>query len=413
MKVSEENFLMPITCAGINFRNPFCVSSGPASKTIEQLLKARECGWAGASIKLTFDPAPYINLKPRYYWDNKNKLFSFTAESRLNFEEGLRLIEQGREKTKDFILLANIAYSGNNGLSGWINMAKKFESAGAHIIELNMCCPNMSFNIEVSSEIKKGEPLSGASLGEDEKAVISIIKAVKKSVSIPVFVKLTPEGGKIGQIAKASLKAGADAVVSVANRLGITPMDIYNPNHSVYHLQQEPSMACLSGPWIKPLALRDVYEIRKIVGRNQIIMGTGGISTYRDIIEMAMAGADLFGICTAILISGFDILENIMKNLKAYLNKMSYKSIEEVRDILVESITPASNLTINEGFAFVDKNICTGCGKCLKPGHCNAIELIDNKAHIDNDKCLGCGICSFICPQQAIEIIQRNSLSEN
>lgn len=408
MNINEENILMPVEFAGIKFRNPFCVSSGPASKSLEQLIKAEKCGWAGASIKLTFDPAPYINLKPRYRWYNKQELFSFSAETRLNFEEGLKLIEQGRKQTRDFILLANITYSGNRGLCGWENMAKKFESAGAHIIELNMCCPNMSFNVEVSGEIKEDEPISGATIGEDEKAVISIVKAVKKSVSIPVFVKLTPEGGRIAQVANASLKAGADAVVSVANRLGISPININNPKQSVYHLQKEPSMACFSGPWIKPLALRDVYEIRKMVGKEPIIMGTGGMSNFQDVVEMSMAGADLIGICTAILINGFDFLEILMKKLNVYLNKMGYKSLENIRDIFVESITPSSNLTIYEGVAIVNKNKCIGCGRCLKPGHCNAIKLIDNKAYIDTDKCLGCGICSFLCPQQAIEMNQIN-----
>jgi len=126
-----------------------------------------------------------------------------------HFEEGLKLIEQGRKQMRDLILLANITYYGNKGLDGWANMAKRFESAGAHIIELNMCCPNMSFNVEISGEIKEGETLSGASLGENERAVISIVKAIKKSVSIPVFVELTPEGGRIAQVAKASFKAGA------------------------------------------------------------------------------------------------------------------------------------------------------------------------------------------------------------
>jgi len=410
VNINEENILMPIELAGIKFRNPFCVSSGPASKSVEQLIKAQKYGWAGASIKLTFDPAPYINLKPRYRWYNKRELFSFSAETRLNFEDGLKLIEQGRKQTKDFILSANIAYSGNKGLEGWANMAKKFESAGAHIIELNMCCPNMSFNVEVSGEIKEDEPISGATLGEDEGTVISIVKAVKKSVSIPVFVKLTPEGGRIAQVAKASLKAGADAVVSVANRLGIPPINIRNPKQSVYNFQKEPSMSCFSGPWIKPLALRDVYEIRKLVGSEPVIKGSGGISTFQDAVEMAMAGADLIDICTGILVNGFGFLEELMKELKKYLNEMGYSSLRDVRDILVENITPSSELTIDEGVAIVNKNKCIGCGRCLKIGHCNAIKLVDNKAYVDTDKCLGCGICSFLCPQQAIEM---NKIDKN
>ena len=406
MNINEENILMPIELAGIKFRNPFCVSSGPASKLVDQLIKAQKCGWAGASIKLTFDPAPYINLKPRYRWYPDINLFSFSAETRLNIEEGLKLIEQGRKKTRDFILFANISYSGDKGLYGWGNMAKRFESAGAHIIELNLCCSNMSYNVEITGKVKEGGPLSGASLGKDE--IVSIVKAVKKSVSIPVFVKLTSEGGREDRKAKASFEAGADGVCGGGGSLGISPININNPKCSVYNLQKEPSIACLTGLWAKPIALRNVYAIRKMVGKKPVIIGAGGVSTFQDAVEMSMAGADLIGICTAILINDFDFLKPLIKKLKTYLNKMGYKSLKDVRDILVENITPNSNLTIEEGVAVVNKYKCIGCGRCLKIGHCNAIKLVDNKAYIDTDKCLGCGICSFLCPQRAIEMNQIN-----
>ncbi len=376
MAVEEKNILMPLEIAGVKFRNPFYVSSGPASKSVEQLLRAQECGWAGASIKLTFDPVPYINLEPRYGWFQDLGYLSFSAEKRLIIEEGLKLMEEARRRTRDFILLANITYSGKKGPEGWANMAARFEIAGAHIIELNMCCPNMSFNVAVSAEITEGEPLSGASLGGNEKAVSAIVKEVKKAVSIPIFVKLTPEGGRIAQVAKASFKAGADAVVSVANRLGIPPINMHNPKQSVYSLQKEPSMSCLSGPWIKPLALRDVYEIRKLVGPEPVVVGSGGVSTFQDAVEMSMVGADLIAICTGIIINGFGFLEGLVKEVKEYLDGMGYSSLREVRDVLVECITPSSELTIDKGYARLkDEGLSAPC-------------VYDCPAHIPIEACL-------------------------
>ena len=362
MAVGKKGILMPLEIAGIKFRNPFYVSSGPASKSLEQLLRAQECGWAGASIKLTFDPTPYINLEPRYGWFKDLGYLSFSAEKRLSVEEGLKLIEEARRRTRDFVLLANITYSGKKGPEGWANMAARFEASGAHIIELNMCCPNMSFNVAVSAEIAEGEPLSGASLGGNEKAVSVSVKEVNKAVSIPIFVKLTPEGGRIAQVAKASFEASADAVVSVANRLGIPPINIHNPKQSVYSLQREPSMSCLSGPWIKPLALRDVYEIRKLVGPEYPIVGAGGVSTFQDAVEMSMAGADLIAICTGILVNGFGFLEELMKELNEYLDQTGHSSLREVRDVLVERITPSSELTIDKGYARLkDESLSAPC----------------------------------------------------
>ena len=74
---------------GIKFKNPFFVASGPTTKSVEQLKRIEETGWAGASIKLTIDPAPYINRVPRYAIFNDRDALCFTAEKRLTFAEGL------------------------------------------------------------------------------------------------------------------------------------------------------------------------------------------------------------------------------------------------------------------------------------------------------------------------------------
>jgi dihydroorotate dehydrogenase len=115
-------------------------------------------------------------------------------------------MEQARKSTSDLILYANMAYAGEHGDEGWIGMAKKYEEAGAHVIELNMCCPNMSFNIQSSG----GDivTVSGASVGSDAGLVSKTASAVQEAVDIPVFVKLTPEGGKVGDVAKVCFDRG-------------------------------------------------------------------------------------------------------------------------------------------------------------------------------------------------------------
>ena len=131
-------------------------------------------------------------------------------------------------------------------------MAKKCEDAGAHITELNMCCPNMSFNVELTGE-DTGGPKTGASLGQDERAVVAIVKAVREETTIPLWVKITPEGGQQANVAMAALAAGADACCANPNRLGIPPIDIETPTKSMYYLQKEIGMACMNGEWLKPL----------------------------------------------------------------------------------------------------------------------------------------------------------------
>ena len=398
---------IPLRKAGLLFRNPFIIASGPASKSVEQLEEAEEAGWGGVSIKLTFDPEPYINPPPRYRWFSDSKVHIFSLETRLNMEEGLRLVEEGRRRTRELIIFANITYVGDKGVEGWAEMAKRFEGAGAHAIELNFCCPNMSFNLEMVGEVKSGSPLTGASLGLRGRAASLITEAVKNAVRVPVFVKLTPEGSNIGEIAKAAVDAGADGVCGTANRLGVPPIDIYNPRKSPYRLTEGTSLGCISGAWIKPLALRDVLQMRRSVGPDPVVIGTGGVETFRDAVEMIMIGADLVGICTAVMLKGFGVVREIARGVKRYLHERGKEHIYQIRDEAIPHFKPVTELKPIPGYARVIEERCTGCGRCLKIAHCNAIIMRNDKASVKPERCLGCSTCVDICPKNAIEMVRR------
>jgi len=319
------DFDLPVKVAGLTFRNPFFVSSGPTTMTIEQLERARDAGWAAASLKLTVYPLPYINRVPRYGWYENLGLLTFTAEKRLVLDELLRLIELGRKRCRELILYANITYAGEDGPKGWVKMAKQCEAAGAHVIELNMCCPNMSFNVQLTGQAGGHGPKTGASMGSEEDVVRQIVGAVKKALKVPLFLKLTPEGGRIGPIAKAGIAAGADAVGGAANRLAIPPINLEEPTRSMYHLQKEVGMACMNGQWLKPLGQRDVYEMRKACGPQAAISGVGGVFEPADAIEYAMCGADLVGICTATIVRGFGFMPEFIRGVKEYMQAHGYK----------------------------------------------------------------------------------------
>ena len=420
MKAKDSKIDLGVAIGGVKFRNPFFVSSGPTSKHVEQLVKAEELGWGAVSIKLTFDPFPYISLPPRYGYFNRERFLSFSAETRLNVEEGLQLVRDARKQTKKLVILANMSYSGEGGLEGWVNMAKRFEEAGAHLIELNMCCPNMSFNVAKSG--KSGEPAhrTGASMGEDPVTSVMVTEAVVKAVGIPVVVKLTPEGGRIGEISKGVFEAGASAVTSVANRLAVPPMDVDNPTKSVYHLQEQPSMSCMAGPWIKPLALRDVYEIRKAVGPKPVILGTGGMLTMNDAVEMMMCGADMVGFCAGILLEGFELLPPLMDQLKEYMTRHGYHHPREFRDIIVKSITANDKLTVYEGYARKkEENLVAPCVAACPahvPGHAyvqfvargehrRAYDEIISKNPLQN-------VCGYVCSHPCESECVRGRLEE-
>jgi len=345
---------LAVSIAGVRFKNPFFLASGPTTHSADQLERGCELGWSGASIKLTFDPPPYINREPRYGYFEAQGFLSFTAEKRLALDQAVQLVQESLPRVdKDFAIMANYSYAGDEGVVGWVNMAKVFEQAGCHVLEVNLGCPNMSFNVALTGEVHEGGPVSGASLGMQPEAVSEIVGATVAAVSIPVFVKLSPEGGRLAEAAKAAYQAGAAAVGSNANRLAIPPIDIWNPKKAVYHLQEEVSLSCMSGPWAKPLALRDIFEIRKRAGREVAAIATGGVESWQDAVEMAFFGADLVGICTAVLAHGYGIVGEMVGGVLRYLDRMGFESWRAMRDLLVWEVTSAERLTLYPGYGRV------------------------------------------------------------
>lgn len=370
MKKIAGELNIPVTLGGVTLKNPFYVASGPTTKSVRQLKRIEETGWAAASIKLSIDPAPYINRRPRYgLFEDRNAL-AFTAEKRLTFEQGLTLVREAKKVLRQLKLMANITYAGDDGVPGWVNMAVEFEKAGADFIELNMCCPNMSYNLETTSGGSACAPKrTGASMGQQADVSSEIVSAIKAAVKIPVIAKLTPEGGQIARVAKALFEAGADAVGGTGNRLGIPKIDLDDPGRAFFRLQKEISMGCYSGGWLKPLAQRDVYEIRKVCGEDCVVTAAGGVADWKDAVEMILCGGSLIGVCAQTLISGYDIVRPMIKGLKDYMDAHGYESLEAMRSLIVPQVKTAAEVTIFDGYArIVSPNLAAPC-KSACPAH--------------------------------------------
>ena len=406
MEKNVPELRIPVTVAGVEFKNPFYVASGPTTKSVRQLVEIERTGWAAASIKLSIDPAPYINRKPRYSLFKDRHALAFTAEKRLTFEQGLQLIREAKPLLHDLKLMANITYAGDNGTAGWVNMAKKFEEAGADIIELNMCCPNMSYNLEMTSGgSQHAAKQTGASMGQHAEIAAEIVRAIKKEIHIPLFVKLTPEGGQIAHVAKALYEAGADAVGGTGNRLGMPPINLDNPGAAAFHLQDELSMGCYCSSWLKPLAQRDTYEIRKVCGLEPPIMAAGGITNWRDAVEMVLCGGTLLGVCAETLISGYDIVRPMIAGLHDYMQKHGYTDLSQMRGLIVPEVKTATDVTLYAGYAHIkEPNLSAPCKsvcphhvpvqavvqKVAKGDYRRAWELLTNTNALQN-------LCALVC----------------
>lgn len=175
-----------------------------------------------------------------------------------------------------------------------------------HALELNISCPN----------VKEG----GVQFGTDPGMAAEVTEKVKKVSSLPVYVKLSPNAGDIVGMAKAVENAGADGL-SMINT--ITGMQIHLPSKRPLLANQTGG---LSGPAIKPVAIRMIYEVKRAVSIP--IIGMGGISHAEDVMEFLLAGASAVAVGTANFQNPF-ACPDIIAGLPETLNKYGFHSVRE------------------------------------------------------------------------------------
>jgi dihydroorotate dehydrogenase subfamily 1 len=175
--------------------------------------------------------------------------------------------------------------------------------------------------------------LSTHYLGEDATPMIEAIDAAKQALDVPVFVKMSPLGREMRAAAQAAQAAGADAIVAT-NSLGPAfGLDV----ESGYPLMGGANgYGWLSGPAIKPLSVRCVFDIAQAV--DLPIFGVGGISRGEDAIEFIMAGASAVEVCTAAIMRGPSVYGKIAFQINDWLDHHGYASVEDIRGLAVKRI---------------------------------------------------------------------------
>jgi len=390
---------MAIEYAGIEFKNPFVVASGPASATIEQIKEAEDCGAAGVSTKLTFSKVPFKS-KLRTY-SVPGEVMVMPIDRRLEAHEGLDLVRKAREQTS-LVIFANISDPGTD-IDKWCALARQFEQAGAHIIETNFCCPNIGLASYQLGQGVRPEFMVGGSIGQVPELSRDITSELKKAVSIPVINKITPTSLNMAEVAMACQEGGADGIALFGGTsLAAPPVDIYNHGKPIYPLTRNNSFGFISGPWIRLSTYKSVAQVVQNV--NIPVCASGGISNWRDNVEMLMWGATLTSACTVLMWEGFEVIKEIVQGTEKFMEEQGYSSYHEMRGLALQYLTTPDEIGLIEGTAVVDKDECTGCGTCLKPAHCDAIELKDEIACIDPEKCVACSVCAVLCPAQAIRM---------
>ncbi len=182
---------------------------------------------------------------------------------------------------------------------------------GIAALEINISCPN----------VKEG----GISFGTDMTLASKVVSAVRAATTLPLITKLSPNVSRIGEFAKCVVDAGSD-MISLINTIPAMAIDIERRTFKIAN-----KTGGLSGPCIKPIAVRMVYEARQAV--DVPIIGMGGISSAEDAIEFFMAGANAIAVGTAIF-SSPSILTEIADGINCWLDRHGINSLQEIIGIV-------------------------------------------------------------------------------
>ncbi|WP_461204733.1 dihydroorotate dehydrogenase [Clostridium sp. DL1XJH146] len=206
---------------------------------------------------------------------------------------------------------AVIANLGGGTIEDYIEGVKLLNEVDIDILELNISCPN----------VKHG----GMAFGIKEDIAFEAVKEVRKVCTKPLMVKLSPNAENIVKMAEKCCEAGADSI-SLVNTFNALAIDI-KKRKAIFNNKT----AGLSGPAIKPIALRMVYEVCKAV--NVPVVGMGGIMNWKDAIEFIMAGAEAIQVGTANFSNPYAAKE-IVEGIEKYMQDEGIKDLNEIRGIV-------------------------------------------------------------------------------
>jgi len=289
--------------AGLELKNPTILASGILGYSAESLNRVAK-GGAGAVVTKSIGIEPRVGYANPTIVQAKSGLINAMGLPNPGIDVYAEEIKFSKTVLRIPLIVSVFGYSADE----YATVAKKAVHAGADAVELNVSCPHVK--------------QTGAEIGQNPKLLSEVVQKVKAAVNKPLIVKLSPNVADITAIAKAAVEAGADALTAV-NSLKAMAIDVETGRPILSNIK-----GGLSGPAIKPIALRCVYDIREEF--DVPIIGCGGITDWRDAVEFFLAGASAVQVGTAIALEDTEVFQAITKGVEVYLRKKHYRSVKEI-----------------------------------------------------------------------------------
>jgi dihydroorotate dehydrogenase (fumarate) len=312
---------------GIDLKNPLVASPSPLCENIDNIRKMEDAGVAAVVLHSLFEEQITLESKElnRYLMQGTESFaeslsyFPNVENYKLGPDEYLEHVSKAKESV-DIPILGSL-----NGVStgGWIEYAKAIQKAGADGLELNVYY--IPTRPDMSSE-------------QVEQMYIDLVTNVKKSVRIPVAVKLGPYFSSMPNMARQLDKAGADALV-LFNRF-------YQPDLDIENKVVEPDLVLSTSAELR-LRLRWVAILFGHIKADMAV--TGGVHTAEDALKSIMAGAKVAMMTSALLKNGIEHLKTVHEGVANWLDKHEYESVKQMQGTL-------SQWTVKDPAAFERAN---------------------------------------------------------
>ena len=352
---------------GLDLESPFVLASGPLSFDGEAMIRAHRAG-AGAVVTKTICERAARNPMPH---------IARLDHSLLNAERWSDLparawIEREIPRAKD----GGVTVIASLGLvpADVEHLARPLAEAGADALEV---------------------------CSYESKDMARMVSAAVRVVEVPVAAKVSANWPDVAAVVRACIDAGAS---------GITAIDSVGPALRVDVERRRPRLGSgfgwLSGSAILPISLRVVADVAR---STQVpIVGTGGVRTADDCVEMLMAGAHAIGLCSLPMVEGLDGIGHLVDGLSARLETLGYARLRDAIGAALPALNrfeaqptlapPIPRSGVLDAFSW-DEARCTGCGICIRVCPYAARTEPDR---VDLDACRSCGLCTSSCPTEAL-----------
>lgn len=388
---------------GFPLINPLILASAPPTATPAMIERAFEAGWAGAVIKTLIDE-PVINLSNRFGINKIGaRMYAFKnieLLSEISPDEWFRGVERLKTKFPDRMIIGSIMADARD-FDGWRRLAWGCQKSGMDMVELNFSCPN--------GYPERGK---GCAIGQNEVVASDIVRNIKADdrIAIPIVPKLTPNVTDLSFIGEELAKAGADAFCAINTVPSLLGFDLSTLNPRV-NVDGYSVTGGYSGPGIKPIALRCVYDL--VCKPGIPVMGCGGCMTGDDVIEFLLLGAGAVQLATAVMFEGYSLIDKLQLGIHGFMDRHGFETIADFQGLGLERISRFDQLDSEyRTMAVIDPEKCKRCQKCFiscRDGGYQAISAASDVdvPLVDSDTCAGCSLCSLVCPFDAIYMTEK------